>query len=92
MPSIKASKGLTSILNQQRNPKLKDGLGYEEGSSSDHPSNTKPIKFVKSSNIDNNHSAETKKENHVMIGRRIQVKHNNSYEHKNRYDLLFIEL
>jgi hypothetical protein len=63
LPSIKASEGLTSILNQQRNPKLKAGLGYEEGSSSDHPSNTEPIKFVKSSNIDNNHSAETKKEN-----------------------------
>jgi hypothetical protein len=63
LSSIKASEGLTSILNQQRNPKLKAGLGYEEGSSSDHPSNTKPIKFVKSSNIDNSHSAETKKEN-----------------------------
>ena len=37
LPSIKASEGLTSILNQQRNSKLKDGLGYEEGSSSDHP-------------------------------------------------------
>jgi chromosome segregation ATPase len=61
--SIKASKELTSILNQQRNSKLKAGLGYEEGSSSDHPSNTKSIKFVRSSNIDNNHSAETKKEN-----------------------------
>jgi hypothetical protein len=57
LPSIKASEGLTSILNQQRNSKLKVGLGYEEGSSSDHPSNTEPIKFVKSSNIDNNHSA-----------------------------------
>jgi hypothetical protein len=45
LPSIKASEGLTSILNQQRNPKLKDGLGYEEGSSSDNPSNTEPIKF-----------------------------------------------
>jgi hypothetical protein len=63
MPSIKASEGLTSILNQQRNSKLKAGLGYEEGSSSDHPSNTEPIKFVKSSNIDNSHSTETKKEN-----------------------------
>jgi hypothetical protein len=184
LPSIKASEGLTSILNQQRNPKLKAGLGYEEGSSSDHPSNTEPIKFVKSSNIDNSHSAETKKENqpprrnerkstrtesvdqrdyrhernrppqrrqtfsrykgffygycfffsnfghkaincslrfryeqssfsrnnylppqrlrqpsnkqsqtinHVMTGRRTQVKHNNSYEHNNRYDLLFSE-
>jgi hypothetical protein len=40
LPSIKASEGLTSILNQQINPKLKVGLGYEEGSSRDHPSNT----------------------------------------------------
>jgi hypothetical protein len=184
LPSIKASEGLTSILNQQRNPKLKARLGYEEGSSSDHPSNTEPIKFVKSSNIDNSHCAETKKENHpprrnerksnrtesvdqrdyrhernrppqrrqnfsrytgffygycffcsnfghkaikcslrfryeqssfsrnnylplqrlkqpsnkqsqtinhVMTGRRTQVKHNNNYEHNNRYDLLFSE-
>jgi hypothetical protein len=63
LPSIKASEGLTSTLNQQRNPKFKAGLGYEEGSSSDHLSNIEPIKFVKSSNIDNSHSAETKKEN-----------------------------
>jgi hypothetical protein len=63
LQSIKASEGLTSILNHQRNPKLKSVLGYEEGSSSDHPSNTEPIKFVKSSNIDNSHSADTKKEN-----------------------------
>jgi hypothetical protein len=63
LPSIKASEELTSILNQQRNSKLKAGLGYEEGSSSNHPSNTESIKFVKSSNIDNSHSAETKKEN-----------------------------
>jgi hypothetical protein len=63
IPSIKASEGLTSILNQQRNPKLKAGLRYEKGSSSDHPSNTKLIKFVKSSNIDNSHFAKTKKEN-----------------------------
>jgi chromosome segregation ATPase len=40
LPSIKASEELTSILNQQRNSKMKAGLGYEEGSSSDHPSNT----------------------------------------------------
>jgi hypothetical protein len=45
---------------------LKDGLGYEEGSSSDHPSNTESIKFVKSSNNDNSHSAETKKENQSL--------------------------
>jgi hypothetical protein len=48
LPSIKASEELTFIINQQRNPKLKAGLGYEEGSSSDHSSNTEPIKFVKS--------------------------------------------
>jgi hypothetical protein len=64
LPSIKASEELTSILNQQRNSKLKAGLGYEEGSSSNHPSNTDSIKFVKSSNIDNNHPAETKEKDH----------------------------
>jgi hypothetical protein len=57
LSSIKASEGLTSILNQQRNPKFKASLGYEEGSSNDHPSNTECIKFVKSTIIDNNHSA-----------------------------------
>jgi hypothetical protein len=29
--------------------------------------------------------------NHVMTGRRTQVKHNNRYVHNNRYDLLFNE-
>jgi hypothetical protein len=29
--------------------------------------------------------------NHVMTGRRTQVKHNNNYKHNNRYDLLFSE-
>jgi hypothetical protein len=38
IPSIKASEGLTTILNQQRNPNLKTGLGYEEGSSYSQPS------------------------------------------------------
>jgi hypothetical protein len=33
IPSIKASEGLTTILNHQRNPNLKTDLGYEEGSS-----------------------------------------------------------
>ena len=60
LSSIKASEELNSILNQQRNPKLKAGLGYEEGSSSDHPSNMEPIKFVKSAIIDNNHSTKKK--------------------------------
>jgi hypothetical protein len=34
LSSIKASEGLATILSQQRNPKMKIGLGYEEGSSS----------------------------------------------------------
>jgi hypothetical protein len=63
LSSIKASEGLATILNQQRNPKLKTGLGYEEGSSIGQPRNKEPIKFVKSSNIDNSHFAKTKKEN-----------------------------
>jgi hypothetical protein len=62
LTSIKASKGITTILNQQRNPKLKTGLGYEEGSSSGHPSNKESIKFVKSTIIDNNKPAETKED------------------------------
>jgi hypothetical protein len=45
--SIKASEGLTTILKQQRNPKIKMGLGYEEGSSSEKTGNEEPIKFVK---------------------------------------------
>jgi hypothetical protein len=63
LTSIKASEGLASILNQQRNLKLKNDLGYEEGSSSFQPSNKESIKFVKSTTIDNNKPAETKEEN-----------------------------
>jgi hypothetical protein len=42
---------------------LKTGLGYEEGSSSGHPSNTESIKFVKSTTNDNNKPVETKEDN-----------------------------
>jgi len=63
LSSIKASEGLAIILNHQRNPKFKIGLGYEEGSSSDQPSNKEFIKFVKSTTIDNNQPAKTKEEN-----------------------------
>jgi hypothetical protein len=52
---------------------LKVGLGYEEGSSSDHPSNIESIKFVKSSNIDNNHYVETKKENQPPRRNEIKI-------------------
>jgi hypothetical protein len=54
LSSIKASEGLATILNQQRNPKLKTGLGYEEGSSSGHPRNKDFIKFFKSTTNDDN--------------------------------------
>jgi hypothetical protein len=63
LPSIKASEGLATILNQQRNPKLKTGLGYQEGSSSGHPSKKDFIKFVKSTTNDDNKPAETKEDN-----------------------------
>jgi hypothetical protein len=63
LSSIKASEGLATILNQQRNPKLKTGLGYEEGSSSGKPRNEEPIKCVKSTTNDNNKPAETKEDN-----------------------------
>jgi hypothetical protein len=65
LSSIKASEGLATILNQQRNPKLKTGLGYEEGSSSDQPSNNEPIKFVKSTSYDNNKPTETKEDDRL---------------------------
>jgi hypothetical protein len=65
LPSIKASKGLTTILNQQRNPNLKTGLGYEEGSSCSQPSNKDSIKFVKSTFIDNNKYGETEEDNQL---------------------------
>jgi hypothetical protein len=63
LPSIKASKGLTTIMNQQMNPNLKNGLGYEEGSSCSQPSNKESIKFVKSTFIDNKKYGETEEDN-----------------------------
>jgi hypothetical protein len=45
LSSIRALEGFSTILNQQRNPKLKIGLGYEEGSSSGKPRDEEPIKF-----------------------------------------------
>jgi hypothetical protein len=63
LPSIKASEGLAIILNQKRNPNLKTGLGYEEGSSSGQPSNKESIKFFKYTFIENNKYGETKEDN-----------------------------
>jgi hypothetical protein len=65
LSSIKASEGLATILNQKRNPKLKIGLGYKEGSSSGKPGYEEPIKFVKSTTNDNNKPAETKEDNQL---------------------------
>ena len=50
-------------MNQQRNLKLKTGLGYEEGSISGQRSNKESIKFVKSTTMYNNKPTETKEEN-----------------------------
>jgi hypothetical protein len=63
LSSIKASEGLTTILNQQRNPKMKIGLGYEEGSRNGKPGIEEPIKFVKSTTNDDNEPVETKEDN-----------------------------
>jgi hypothetical protein len=63
LSSKKASEGLATILNQQRNPKMKTSLGYEEGSSSGKTGNQEPIKFVKSTTNENNKPVETKEEN-----------------------------
>jgi hypothetical protein len=63
LPRIKASEGLTTILNQQRNPNLKIGLGYEEGSSCSQPRNKDSIKCVKSTFIDNNKYGEMEEDN-----------------------------
>jgi hypothetical protein len=63
LSNIKALEGLATILNQQRNPKLKTGLGYEEGSSSGKLGNEESIKFVKSTTNDNKKPAETKEDN-----------------------------
>jgi hypothetical protein len=63
LSSIKSSEGLTTILNQERNPKIKTGLGYEEGSSSQKTGNEKPIKFVKSTTNENNKPVEIKEDN-----------------------------
>jgi hypothetical protein len=63
LSSIKASEGLTTILNQQRNPKMKTGLGYEERSSNGKPGIEEPINFVKSTTNDDNEPIEIKEDN-----------------------------
>ena len=41
------SEELNNIMSKQRSPLLKIGLGYEEGSSSDHSENKKSGKCIK---------------------------------------------
>jgi hypothetical protein len=65
LSSIKASKGLATILNQQRNPKFKTSLGYEEGSSSGKLRNEEPIKFVKCTTNNHNKPTETREDNQL---------------------------
>jgi hypothetical protein len=66
LSSIKDSEGLATILNQQRNPNPKLGLGYEEGSSSGKPRDEEPIKFIKCTTNDNKKPTETKEDNQPL--------------------------
>jgi hypothetical protein len=72
LSSIKALEGLATTLNQQRNPKLKTGLGYEEGSSNGKPGNEEHIKFVKSTTNDNNNPIETKEDNQLPRSSKVK--------------------
>jgi hypothetical protein len=73
---------LATILNQQRNPKLKTGLGYEEGSSSGKPGNEEPIKFVKSTTNDNNNPVETKQDNQLPRSSKVKDARSKSIEQR----------
>jgi hypothetical protein len=81
LSSIKASEGLATILNQ-RNPKLKTGLGYEEGSSSGKPGNEEPIKFFKSTTNDNNNPVETKEDNQLPSSSKVKDSRSESVEQR----------
>jgi hypothetical protein len=83
LSSIKASEGLASILNQQRNRKMKNGLGYEKGSSSGKPGNEEPIKFVKSTTNDNNKPAKIKEDNQPPRTSKEKGARNESTERRN---------
>jgi hypothetical protein len=83
LTSIKASEGLASILKQRRNSKLKTGLVYEEGSSSDQPSNKEFINFVKSTTTDNNKPADTKEGNKPLRRSEGKATRNESKEQRN---------
>jgi len=70
-------------LSQERNPKLKTSLGYEEGSSSGKSGNEEPIKFVKSTTNDNNKLAETKEDNQLPRTSKIKSARTEFVEQRN---------
>jgi hypothetical protein len=47
LPSIKASSELNDILNKQRSPLLKTGLGYLSGSNNKQIETKEPVKMIK---------------------------------------------
>jgi hypothetical protein len=83
LSSIKASEGLATILNQQRNPKLKTSLGYEEGSGSNKTRNEEPIKFVKCTTNNHNKPAETKEDNQLPRMSKAKGARTESVEQRN---------
>jgi hypothetical protein len=89
LSSIKASEELATILNQQRNLKLKTGMGYEKGSSSDQPSNKEPIKFVQPTTSDNKKPVETKEDN--QLPRRSNERGTRTETIDQRNNVLFVQ-
>jgi hypothetical protein len=82
LSSIKASEELATIMNQQRNPKLKTGLGYEEGSSSGKTRNEEPINFFKSTTNDNNNPTKTKEDNQLPRSSKVKDARSESVEQR----------
>ena len=61
---------------------MKMGLGYEEGSSSGKPGNEETIKFIKSTNNDNNNPAETKEDNQPPRSSKVKDARSESVEQR----------
>ena len=83
LSSIKGSEGFPTILNQQRNPKLKTGLRYEEGSGSSKTRNEEQIKFVKCTTNNCNKPIETKEDNQLPKTRKEKGARTESAEQRN---------
>ena len=81
MTSAQATKKLDKILDSQRSPFLKTGLGYEESSNKSTFENTQPIKFVReNSYINENKVAASNNIKSVEPANRIQQ--SRKYEEK----------